>query len=124
LYGDYFKQYGDKFKSVGISTLQVGMMLKRDLVVVDDDRTSFTIGVLYRWDDAIIPVAQMELSKFIIGVSYDVNVSKLVVASQYRGGFELTLSYRDFLNSRKREQRQTRCPRFGGHYPNVRYKGY
>ena len=124
LYGDYFRQYGEKFKSVGISTLQVGMMFKRDLEVVDDDRTSFTLGVLYRWDDAIIPVVQMELSKFIIGASYDVNVSKLVVASQYRGGFELTLSYRDFLNSRKREQRQIKCPRFGGHVPNVRYKGY
>ena len=120
LYGDYFKQYGDNFKPVGISTLQVGMMYKHDLEVIGDDYTTFTLGVLYRWDDAIIPVVQMELSKFIIGVSYDVNVSKLVVASQYRGGFELTLSYRDLLNSRKKEQRQIRCPRFGGHIPNIR----
>lgn len=124
VYGDYFQQYGDNFKSVGVSTLQVGMMYKRDLVVIDDNRTAVTMGLLYRWDDAIIPVVQLEVSKLIVGVSYDVNVSKLVVASQYRGGFELTLSYRDFLNSRKKEQRQIRCPRFGGHFPTERYNGY
>lgn len=113
-YGDYFKQFGEGFQPVGISTLQVGLMYRHDLEVIDDNKTSFTLGMLYRWDDAVVPVVQLELSKFIIGVSYDVNVSKLVVASQYRGGLELTLSYRDFLNSRRKEQRQTRCPRFGG----------
>jgi hypothetical protein len=124
LYGDYFSQLGDRFKPVGISTLQVGVMFKRDLLVEEDNHTAFTFGVLYRWDDAVIPLVQIEMSKFIIGASYDVNVSKLVAASQYRGGLEVTLSYRDLLSSRNKAQRQTRCPRFGGHLPNVRYYGY
>ena len=124
LYADYFRQYGDDFRPVGISTLQIGAFFKRDLVVVDDDRTSFSLGMLYRWDDAVIPVVKFELSKFAIGASYDVNVSKLVVASQYRGGFEVTLSYRDFLNIRNKAAGRMKCPRFGGHMPSERFNGY
>ncbi len=75
-------------------------------------------------NDAVIPVVQLEVSKLIIGMSYDVNVSQLVVASQYRGGLELTLSYKDFLNSRKKEQRQIRCPRFGRSILNDQFIGY
>ena len=99
------------------------MMYSHDLFVLDDEHKAITAGILYRWDDAIIPVIQLELSKFTIGTSYDVNISKLVVASQYRGGFELTLSYKDFLNNRKSEQRQTKF-RDLEHMPNGRYIGY
>ncbi len=123
LYADHFRQYGDHLRFAG-STLQVGMLYKRNLVVIGDDHTSFSAGLLYRLDDAIIPVAQMELSNFVIGVSYDINVSKLAVASQSRGGLELTLSYKDFLNILSKDHRIMKCPRFGGHMPNVRYNGY
>jgi type IX secretion system PorP/SprF family membrane protein len=112
LYADYFKQFGDRFTPVGISTLQVGMMYSHDLFVYDDVQKTFTIGALYRWNDAIIPVVRLQLDKFTIGASYDVNVSKLVAASTYRGGFELVLSYRGILNSRNQEARQVLCPRF------------
>jgi hypothetical protein len=94
-------------------------MYSHDLQVIEDNRTTITGGILYRWDDAIIPVVQLELSKLIIGTSYDINISKLVVASQYRGGFELTIAYKDFLNTRKSERRQVMCPRFGGHMPSL-----
>jgi len=124
LYGDYFKQFGQGFSPVGISTVQVGVMYSHDLYVLGDEQQTITFGVLYRWDDAVIPVLQLQLSKFIIGTSYDVNVSKLNVASQYKGGFELTLSYKDFLNSRKKEERQSKCPRFGRHMQTSRYNGY
>ena len=107
LYGDYFRQGGN-------STVQGGFMYRNDLYVSDDERKGITGGVLYRWNDAIIPVLQLELKNFNIGASYDVNVSKLVKASQYRGGVEITLAYKNFLNVRKRELRTTRCPRFGG----------
>ncbi|MFT3682519.1 MAG: PorP/SprF family type IX secretion system membrane protein [Ferruginibacter sp.] len=106
LYGDYFRQGGN-------STVQGGFMYRHDLYVSDDDRKGITGGVLYRWNDAVIPVLQLELSNFNIGASYDVNVSKLVKASQYRGGVEITLAYKNFLNVRKSELRTTRCPRFG-----------
>jgi type IX secretion system PorP/SprF family membrane protein len=112
VYLDYFKQYGDKFKPVGVSTFQAGMMFRRDLFVLGDLQQTITGGVLYRLNDAIIPVIQLQLSKLIIGASYDINVDKLSVAAQRRGGFELTLSYRDFLNSSQQERRQVICPRF------------
>lgn len=124
LYGDYFRQYADHFKPVGANTSQFGIMYSHDLYAVDDDRTSFTLGILYRMNDAVIPVIQLGLSRFVIGISYDVNVSQLVVASQYRGGFELTLSYKDFLNNRKKEERQIRCPRFGKSLSDRNFIGY
>ncbi|CAL1518531.1 PorP/SprF family type IX secretion system membrane protein [Chitinophaga sp. MM2321] len=110
-YADYFKQFAERFTPVKISTLQVGAMLSRDLFVGGGEQT-ITGGILYRMNDAIIPVIQWQQSRFMIGISYDVNIDKLAVAAQHRGGFELVLSYRDFLNNRQSERRQTMCPRF------------
>lgn len=111
-YADYFKQFGARFAPVGISTLQTGILFRHDLFVLGDVQQTITGGLLYRLNDAIIPIIQLQLSKFIIGASYDVNIDKLAVAAQNRGGFELTLSYRDFLNSNQKERRQALCPRF------------
>ena len=92
--------------------MQFGVLYNHSFFESDGDK-SITGGLLYRWDDAIIPVIQLELSKFTVGMSYDVNISKLAVASQARGGFELTLSYRSFLNSRNPDLTGTKCPGFG-----------
>lgn len=115
LYGDYFKRFRKIFPPdpTGASTLQMGMLYRHDLYVLGNEQQSITFGLLCRWNDAAIPIVQLQLSKFIIGTSYDVNISKLVAASSYRGGFELTISFRDFLNTNKKEQRQSKCPRFG-----------
>lgn len=43
--------------------------------------------------DAIVPQFYLGIHHFSIGVSYDVNVSKLNTASNYRGGFELSLRF-------------------------------
>lgn len=110
LYADYFKQYGDQWKPVGISTLQAGAMYSHDLW--GDGERIITGGILYRMRDAIIPVIQLQYSKFMLGISYDINIDKLAAASQYRGGFELIISYRDFLNRNQTERRQAMCPRF------------
>lgn len=111
-YLDYFKQFEAKFKPVGKSTFQAGFMYSTDLFVMDDVQKTLTGGVMYRLNDAIIPVVQLQLSKLVIGVSYDINIDKLAAAAQNRGGFELILSYRDFLNSNQKERRQALCPRF------------
>jgi type IX secretion system PorP/SprF family membrane protein len=125
VYGDYFKQYDHGFRPVGVSTLQVGLLFNRDLWGEDEDnRKGITIGMLYRWNDAVIPVVQLEESKLAVSVSYDVNVSKLVVASQYRGGLELTLTYKDLLNSRRRKTGSIPCPKFGKYMPNKNFAGY
>lgn len=110
-YADYFRQFAEHLTPVNISTLQVGAMLSRDLFMGGGEQT-ITGGILYRMNDAIIPVIQLQQSKFMLGISYDINIDKLAAAAQHRGGFELVLSYRDFLNNRKSERRQSLCPRF------------
>jgi len=52
-----------------------------------------SIGVYYRHKDAIITSLQYEISNYMIGLSYDFNVSQLSPASNLRGGFELSLRY-------------------------------
>jgi hypothetical protein len=64
-------------------------MLDHDLSVFDDDNKGITAGLLYRLDDAIIPVIQLQLGKFTIGTSYDINISKLTVASQSEADLKL-----------------------------------
>lgn len=113
LYADYFKQFTRGLKPIGISTIQAGAMYSHEF-----DQQTLTLGMLYRMRDAVIPVIQLQWSQFMVGMSYDVNIDKLAVASQRRGGFELTLSYRDFLSSSrdarsKEERRQSSCPKFG-----------
>jgi len=110
-YADYFRQYTQHFTSVG-NTLQAGMLYATDLYVEGDVQHTITGGILYRMNDAIIPVIELQLSKIVLGISYDVNIDKLAAASQHRGGLEIILTYRDFLNSRRREQWQTLCPNF------------
>ena len=111
LYADYFRQYDKELTSVG-NTVQAGVLYGTDLFVEGDVQNTITFGALYRMNDAIIPVVQLQLSKLIVGISYDVNIDKLAAASQHRGGLEVVISYRDFLNSRNRERRQTLCPNF------------
>lgn len=109
-YADYFKQFGEKFTPVGIHALQAGVMVSRD--IFGDGQQVISGGVLYRMDDAIVPVVQMQLGRVMMGVSYDVNINKLAVASETRGGLELILSYRGLLNLRQSERRQSLCPSF------------
>jgi type IX secretion system PorP/SprF family membrane protein len=103
--------YTDVFTQGGNRQVQGGFMYKHDLVQEDiDDAFSLSGGVFMRWNDAVVPVVKMDYYKIGIGLTYDVNISKLRQASQARGGFELTLSYRNFLNIRSSSLDKTRCP--------------
>jgi hypothetical protein len=46
------------------------------------------------------------------GATYDINISKLTPASNYRGGIEVTLSYKAFGASKSSAASSVRCPRF------------
>jgi hypothetical protein len=72
----------------------------------------FYLGSFVRWGDAIIPAVKIGLAHFNLGVSYDINISKLNVASNWRGGLEVTLSYTDFLKIRNSSIDKVRCTRF------------
>jgi hypothetical protein len=81
-------------------------MLQRD----DDEALSFSFGAFYRLNDAVVPVVKLDYYKLGIGLTYDANVNKLKQASQGRGGFELTLSYKSFLNIKNSSAQKMRCP--------------
>jgi len=79
---------------------------------VDDANYILSFGGYLRWKDAFIPVVKVETHSLSVGLSYDVNVSQLSVASQSRGGFELSLSYIGFFNSNASDRKQVLCPHF------------
>lgn len=69
-------------------------------------------GVFYRWNDALVPVVRLDMGAYEIGVSYDVNMSKLRTASQNMGGFEVSMVFKNFLNSRNTTLNSVTCPSF------------
>jgi len=58
-----------------------------------EKKSSIMGGMYYRWDESIIPYVGLESGDFQFGVSYDINISALKTASQFRGGFELSMQY-------------------------------
>ena len=54
---------------------------------------SVIAGLSYRNKDALFLNAGYRLDSWQLGISYDVNLSKLIPASQLRGGFEIAVIY-------------------------------
>jgi type IX secretion system PorP/SprF family membrane protein len=112
--GDYTRLnfYADYFRQSGNALVQFGALFTYDLLQDDldrDEKISLTGGVLYRMADAVVPVARLEYYNLQVGLSYDANVSRLVVAGRSKNVFELTLSYKDFLNILNSTLNQLRC---------------
>jgi len=61
--------------------------------------------------DAIIPYVGLDYGSFNLGLTYDVNISAFKVATQGRGGFEISLIY-ILQKSDDSQQERVRCPRF------------
>ena len=55
--------------------------------------TAVYIGGWYRFSDAFIINARLDWKNFALGMSYDINISKINVATESRGGFEISLMY-------------------------------
>ncbi|MBX3252613.1 MAG: PorP/SprF family type IX secretion system membrane protein [Chitinophagaceae bacterium] len=89
-----------------------GVMYSRKIGDFEAPDYILHFGGYIRWNDAIIPVVKLDYDPFSLGFSYDMNISQLRTASQGRGGFELSLSYRGFLNNRSSTKDILRCPRF------------
>lgn len=58
------------------------------------DEMAISFGAYYRLGDAILANVIFDISGLSIGAAYDLNVSKLTVASKGFGGFEVFLRYR------------------------------
>jgi hypothetical protein len=106
--------YLDLFKQGGAAQGQGGVLVTHDLIQTEDDgKVSISGGLFYRLNDAIIPVIKVDYYKFSFGTTYDINVGKLVPASQHRGGVELTMSYKAFSPNHIYDATyQSKCPKF------------
>ncbi len=105
--------YADYFMQGGTRQIQGGLLLTHMIEENEDNKkTSISAGLFYRFKDAFIPVVKLDYNKISIGISYDVNSSKLKSASLYRGGYEVTLSYKAFRNNYNSSADKVRCPAF------------
>lgn len=75
------------------SELVAGSSLKYFLQSSLSLGTAIYFGTYYRLKDAVIFSSGMDYNNFTIGVSYDINVSGFVPASNHRGGFEFSVIY-------------------------------
>ncbi|MEP6465348.1 MAG: PorP/SprF family type IX secretion system membrane protein [Parafilimonas sp.] len=102
-----FSKQGDYTDAIG------GMTYARKF---GDDYTDplYTIqfGGYLRWKDAFIPVVELDYKPFAVAFSYDVNISALKTASEYRGGFELSVTYAGFLDRGNSTKNAVLCPKF------------
>ncbi len=60
--------------------------------------SAVSFGALYRLEDAIIPTVELEKGTLLLGMSYDINISRLSVASKFRGGFQISLKISNTSN--------------------------
>ena len=64
-------------------------------------------GAFYRFMDAAYLAFRFDYSSFSLGLSYDVNISKLTPASKTVGAFEFMLQYRGAYGKHKRVKRNS-----------------
>jgi hypothetical protein len=89
-----------------------GFLYSMKLESPDEPRYIVHGGAYIRLNDAIIPVAKLEMKPLSFAVSYDVNISRLNTVSKGRGGFELSVSYMKFLDRENSAKNAVRCPKF------------
>jgi len=80
--------------------------------VLEEPTFQFYAGLLYRYQDAIIPIIKLKHDHLGIGLSYDVNTSTLKKASNAQGGFEITAFITGNYPPGRGTTRKTVCPRF------------
>ena len=101
LSGLYMQQAGAYELAAGGA---VGFVLNNDPM----DADLLFLGSWFRLNDAINPYVGVDLDRLHIGLSYDINISSLNAASNYRGGAELSLVY----IFKKSNTKTINCPRF------------
>ena len=57
------------------------------------EASAVQFNLAVRWGDAVIPAVQLYFNQWTVAMSYDVNISKFKVATQRRGGLELSAIY-------------------------------
>jgi type IX secretion system PorP/SprF family membrane protein len=108
---DKFVFYADYFIQGGNRMLQGGGLYSHCFDENGEEGSlSIAVGGALRWNDAFIPIIKLQTHQLGIGLSYDVNISKLTTASQFRGGFELSLSYIGLWKRLAESLEKVECP--------------
>jgi type IX secretion system PorP/SprF family membrane protein len=103
--------YADHFRQGPNRITQIGALYSHNFVPSDEyTQLSISAGVIFRLNDAIVPVAKLNKNKWSLGLSYDTNISSLKKASNFKGGFEMTLSIVDPWNKENSDADKTKCP--------------
>ncbi|GAA4339098.1 PorP/SprF family type IX secretion system membrane protein [Flaviaesturariibacter amylovorans] len=74
-----------------------------------NETTDFMVGANYRLEDAVSPYAGVLFGNMMIGLSYDVNTSRLGKMARGANAFELSLT---LLGKRGESMDYFKCPRF------------
>jgi type IX secretion system PorP/SprF family membrane protein len=90
------------------SQLNVGTLVRWGKSLTPRDNTSVYFGAWYRLKDAVIFATRVDFNGLSLGFSYDVNISKLTVATKGNGGPEVSLLYTGCFKSKKNNTRF--CP--------------
>ncbi len=94
--------------------INAGTYLKFIMEYRDDGDVAFAIGAWGRISnitpDAVIIGARLEFIRFILGLSYDVNISNLNTVSNSRGAYELSLVYSGVFTSVGKRRLSIPCP--------------
>jgi len=90
-----------------------GALLSWSVYQEEDQRLlGMYAGAFYRLNDAVIPMVKLEYRGMSLGVSYDVNISKLKAATSMQGGLEITLFTTGFFKDPNGNRGSSLCPRF------------
>ena len=65
-----------------------------------------------RYNDALIPKIGIKIDNFEAMISYDINTSSLVNASDYKGGFEFSIVYKWGVNKSEKSIKKGICPKY------------
>lgn len=108
----YFTIQADYSKQGAYTEMIGGALYSWKLGDREPPRYAFHAGTYFRLNDALIPVAKVELKPIAVAVSYDANISQLKAGSQGQGGFEISLTYQKYANRLNSSQEAVRCPKF------------
>jgi type IX secretion system PorP/SprF family membrane protein len=111
---DYITAFADYFIQGGNRQVIGGLLYGFSTTTnyYDQEPDILYIGSFFRWNDAVIPVVKLSVNRFTVGISYDINISKLNTVSNWRGGIELSMAYTNFLKIRSSTLDRVRCVSF------------
>lgn len=111
---DYITAFVDYFSQGGSRQIIGGLLYGFSAHSTYDDQepTILYVGSFFRLNDAVIPVIKLSFNHYSMGISYDVNISKLNTVSNWRGGLELSMAYTNFLKIRSSTLDKVRCVSF------------